>query len=67
MVMAIFIKTGKALRFNEENLKLVNKKDELNKKNAEVISKYREIANLVKNKTFTFTREQRKRRIVRFY
>ncbi len=54
------LKQGKALRFNEENLKLVNKKkDELNKKNAEVISKYREIANLVKNKTFTFYKESK--------
>ena len=37
------LKQGKALRFNKENLALVNKKkDELNKKNTEVKNKFKE-------------------------
>ena len=52
------LKKGKALRFNKENLELVNKKkDELNKKNNEIKIKFKEIAKLVNNKTFTFNRE----------
>tara|TARA_B100000575_G_C22967696_1_gene558752 strand:- start:353 stop:808 length:456 start_codon:yes stop_codon:yes gene_type:complete len=51
---------GKALRFNKENLELVNKrKDELNKKNNELKSKFREIAKVVNNKTLTFIRESK--------
>ena len=38
MVIEILLKQGKALRFNEENLKLVNKKRWTKQKNAEVIS-----------------------------
>ena len=38
------LKTGKALRFNKENLEYVNKKkEELNKRNAEIKSKFVEI------------------------
>ena len=52
------LKKGKALRFNKENLEFVNKKkDELNKKNNEIKIKFKEIAKLVNNKTFTFNRE----------
>ena len=52
------LKKGKALRFNKENLELVNKrKDELNKKNNEIKSKFREIAKIVNNKTFNFNKE----------
>ena len=51
---------GKALRFNKENLELVNKrKDELNKKNTELKNKYKEIAKLVNNKVLTFVRESK--------
>ena len=51
-------KKGKALRFNKENLELVNKrKDELNKKNTEIKNKFREIAKIVNNKTFNFNKE----------
>ena len=54
------LKQGKALRFNKENLALVNKKkDELNKKNTEVKNKFKEIAKIVNNKTFTFSKESK--------
>ncbi len=54
------LKTGKALRFNKENLNFVNKKkDELNKKNNEIKKKYKEISNLVNNKTFRFYKESK--------
>ncbi len=54
------LKQGKALRFNKENLNYVNnKKDELNKKNTEIKSKFKEIAKLVNNKTFIFNRESK--------
>ena len=54
------LRTGKALRFNKENLDLVNKKkDELNKKNSEIKNKFKEIAKLVNKKVFTFTRESK--------
>ena len=54
------LKKGKAVRFNKENEELVNKqKDELNKKNVEVKNKFKEIANLVNNKTFTFNKESK--------
>ena len=50
------LKKGKALRFNKENLDLVNKKkDELNRKNLETKNKFKEIAILINNKTFTFS------------
>ena len=52
------LKQGKALRFNKENLELVNKKkDELNKKNIEVKNKFKDIAKLVNGKTFIFIKE----------
>ena len=54
------LKQGKALRFNKENLELVNKKkDELNKKNTEVKNKFKMIAKLINNKTFTFNKESK--------
>ena len=54
------LREGKALRFSKENLDLVNKqKDELNKKNKENISKFKEIAKLVNNKTFIFNKESK--------
>tara|TARA_B100000575_G_scaffold294546_1_gene311391 strand:- start:6098 stop:6553 length:456 start_codon:yes stop_codon:yes gene_type:complete len=54
------LKQGKALRFNKENLDLVNKKkDELNKKNLELKVKFKDIAKLVNNKTFNFNKESK--------
>ena len=54
------LKKGKALRFNKENLNYVNKKkDELNKKNIEIKTKFTEIAKLVNKKTFIFNRESK--------
>ena len=54
------LKQGKALRFNKENQELVKKKkDELNKKNTEIKNKFKEVAKLVNNKTFTFTKESK--------
>ena len=47
------LKTGKALRFNKENLNYVSKKkDELNKKNIELKKKFKEIAQIINNKSF---------------
>ena len=54
------LRQGKALRFNKDNLDFVNKrKDELNKKNIELKNKFKEIAKLVQNKTFTFYKESK--------
>ena len=54
------LKQGKALRFNKENLELVNKKkSELNKKNTETKNKFKEIAKLVNNRTFEFFKESK--------
>ncbi len=54
------LKKGKALRFNKENLDLVNKKkDELNRKNLETKNKFKEIAKIVNNKTFIFSKESK--------
>ena len=54
------LKKGKALRFNKENEELVSKKkDELNKKNTETKNKFKEIAKLINNKTFTFNKESK--------
>ena len=51
---------GKALRYNKENLEIVNKrKDELNKKNTEIRNKFKEIAKQINNKVFTFVRESK--------
>ena len=54
------LRQGKALRFNKENLELVNKrKSELNKKNIEKKNKFIQISKLINNKTFTFNRESK--------
>ena len=54
------LKQGKALRFNKENLELVNKKkDELKKNNLEIKNKFKEIAKLVHNKIFSFFKESK--------
>ncbi len=54
------LKQGKALRFNKENQDFVNKKkDELNKKNVEIKNKFKEVAKLINNKTFTFFKESK--------
>ena len=54
------LKQGKALRYNKENQEFVDKKKvELNKKNTELISKYKEIAKLINNKTFLFNKESK--------
>ena len=54
------LKYGKALRFSKDNLDFVNKKkDELNKKNIEMKNKYKEIAKLIQNKTFIFSKESK--------
>ena len=54
------LKKEKALRYNKENQEFVNKKKvELNKKNLEIKNKFLEIAKLVNNKTFLFTKESK--------
>ena len=54
------LKEGKALRFNKENLELVNKKkNEFNKRNIELKNKFKEISKLVNGKTFTFSKESK--------
>ena len=54
------LRTGKALRFNKENLEYVSKKkEELNKKNNEIKNKFIEISKLINNKTFTFNKESK--------
>ena len=54
------LKFGKALRHSKENELLVEKKkDELNKKNAEIKDKFKDIAKLVNNKTFVFNKESK--------
>lgn len=54
------LKQGKALRFSKSNLDLVNKKkDELNKKNIEIKNKFKDIAKIINNKTFTFHKESK--------
>ena len=54
------LKTGKALRFNKENLEYVSKKkDELNKKNIELKKKLKEIAKLINKKSFLFNKESK--------
>jgi large subunit ribosomal protein L9 len=54
------IKKGKALRFNKENESLVNKKkDELNKKNNEIKSIFKETAKIIQNKVFSFSKESK--------
>ena len=54
------LKKGKALKFSKENEDFVNKKKtELNKKNIEIKNKFKEIAKIVNNKTFTFNKESK--------
>jgi large subunit ribosomal protein L9 len=54
------LKKGKALRFNKENEELVSKKkDELNIKNTEAKNRFKEIAKIIDNKTFIFTKESK--------
>ena len=54
------LKTGKALRFNKENLDYVSKrKDELNKKNIEIKKKFKETAQKINNKSFLFNKESK--------
>jgi large subunit ribosomal protein L9 len=54
------LKQGKALRSNKENYEFVNKKKvELNKKNNEIKDKFKTIANIIDNKTFSFYKESK--------
>ena len=54
------LKTGKALRFSKENLDYVSKqKDELNRKNIELKKKLKETAQLINNKSFSFSKESK--------
>ena len=54
------LKQGKALRFNKDNADFVNKKkSELNKKNNEIKNKFKEVAKLINNKTFSFNKESK--------
>ena len=54
------LKTGKALRFNKENLEYVTKKkDELNKKNVELKKTLKETAQLINKKSFVFNKESK--------
>ena len=54
------LKQGKALRFNKDNQDFVDKKKvELNKKNTEIKNKFKEIAQLINNKTFAFNKESK--------
>ena len=55
------LKEGKALRFNKENLELVNKKkNELNKRNIELKNKFKEISKLVNGKNLAYLANQMK-------
>jgi len=54
------LKTGKALRFNKENLDYVSKKkDELNKRNTELKKQFKETALLINKKSFVFNKESK--------
>ena len=54
------LRTGKALRYNQENLQYVSKKkDELNKKNIELKKKFKELAQLINKKSFIFNKESK--------
>ena len=54
------LRTGKALRYNQENLQYVSKKkDELNKKNIELRKKFKELAQLINKKSFIFNKESK--------
>ena len=52
------LKTGKALRYSQENLNYVSKKkDELNQKNNEQKKEFKETASKINNKTLKFNKE----------
>ena len=52
------LKKGKALRFNQKNLDLVNKKKtELIKKNSEAKNQFEKVSKTIHNKIFTFNQE----------
>tara|TARA_A100001015_G_scaffold199646_1_gene222915 strand:+ start:3454 stop:3909 length:456 start_codon:yes stop_codon:yes gene_type:complete len=52
------LKNGKALRFNKENLDLVNKKKaELIKKNSEAKNEFKKISNMIDKKVLIFNQE----------
>ena len=52
------LKKGKALRFDKQNLEIVNKKkDELIKKNNEKKSELEKLSKIINNKTFSFSQE----------
>ena len=52
------LKKGKALRFNEKNLELVNKKkSELIKKNSEAKNQFEKISKIIDNKVLIFNQE----------
>ena len=54
------LKTGKALRFNKENVELVNQqKNQLNQKNLEIKNKFIEISKKINNKAYTFYKESK--------
>ena len=54
------LKTGKALRFNKENLEYISKKkDELNRKNVELKKKLKETAKIINNKSLIFNKESK--------
>lgn len=54
------LKQGKALRFNKENQIFVEKKkEELNKKNIQIITKFKEVSKLINKKTFKFIKESK--------
>ena len=54
------LKTGKALRFNKENVELVNQqKNQLNQKNLEIKNKFIEVSKKINNKAYTFYKESK--------
>ncbi len=54
------LRKNKALRYSKENLDYVTKKkDELNKKNIELIKKLKETAQLINNKSIVFYKESK--------
>ena len=54
------LRQGKALRASKENIELVSKKKvELNKKNEEAKSQFKEIASKILNKTLKFNKESK--------
>ena len=54
------LKTGKALRYSQENLNYVSKKkDELNKKNTVLKNKLKDVAQTINKKSFTFNKESK--------